>query len=555
MTPYNDEESQWLLNPHKQPTRQRNAAIITMISLIIGCFIYSFLPLTYLISDEDIPHLVVGNEGAVAVELKECSDAGLEILKQGGNAIDSAIASALCIGVVNSFATGNGGFMLIRTSNGTFEYIDFRETAPAASHKDMFVHDPMAAQKGGLSVAVPGEIRGFELAHKRHGVLPWSSLFESAIRISEEGFEVSDLLYSKLQRSKDWIEQSEEFGKVYAPSGEIARPGDIIRRPELGKTLRIIAKEGADVFYEGRLAEYMVNATQAEGGILTMEDMRDYRPVIRPVISSTYHGRKVTTCSAPTSGPVLLSILNIIEAFNFTLDGPTTLNMHRFIEAVKFGFAFRSEIGDPDFIDNGERLQEIISKEWADVVRRNISDNETHGPLYYNPKFEQNDPHGTMHLSIIDKRNNAVSLTSTVNLMFGAKFMDPITGIIMNDEMDDFSIPGIPNNFGLYPSIYNYAGPGKRPLSTITPVIIENENNELEMSLGGSGGSQILTATLNVILNTYDFGADIFQAVKAPRIHHQLIPNEIGFEEGYNVTLLRELEAKGHKVGLGLTKS
>ncbi|KAI9264485.1 gamma-glutamyltransferase [Sporodiniella umbellata] len=453
----------------------------------------------YQLEDSAKSRIITGKQGAVAVELKECSDAGLDILKKGGNAVDSAIASALCIGVVNSFATVSyGGFMLIRLPNGTYEFIDFRETAPAKSHKNMFDSDPMSAQRGGLSVAVPGEIRGFELAHKRHGKIPWADLFSSAIRVAEEGFKVTDLLYGKLLSSKKWIESSAGFSEVYAPTGVIARSGDIIKRPALGRSLRKIATQGPSIFYEGILAQTMVNATQAAGGILTMEDMRDYKPLIRSTISTTYHGKKVITCSAPTSGPILLSVLNMIEPYNFSKEGPTDLNIHRVIESLKFGYAFRTEVGDPEFLYNEERMKEIISKEWSDIVRKNISDDKTHEPLYYGPKYELNDPHGTMHLSVVDKDGGAVSLTSTVNLSFGAKFMDPISGIIMNDEMDDFSIPGVPNNFGLYPSIYNYAEPGKRPLSTITPAIVENEDSTLDLVVGGSGGSQILTATLNV---------------------------------------------------------
>ncbi|KAI9476067.1 MAG: gamma-glutamyltransferase [Benjaminiella poitrasii] len=503
-------------------------------------------------TDNDVPHLVVGTQGAVAVETKECSDTGLQILKKGGSAVDAAIASALCIGVINSFATGigGGGFMLIRSNNGTFEYIDFRETAPAASHRDMFVKDPMAAQIGGLSVGVPGEIRGFELAHQRHGKLAWEDLFESAIEIAEKGFSVSDLLYSKLVKSKKWIEASPEFSEVYAPTGVIAQIGDTIRRPSLATTLRTIAKEGADVFYEGSIAASIVNATQSRGGILTLDDMKAYKAKIRSTVSTSYHGRRVVTTSGPTSGPALISVLNLVEPFLFNVTGPTPLTIHRFIEALKFGFAFRTELADPDFIKNQKRLDEIVSKAWADKVRENITDNETHDYLYYHPKYDNNDPHGTMHLSVIDASNGAVSLTSTVNLMFGAKFMDPVTGVILNDELDDFSIPGIPNSFGLYPSPYNYIEPYKRPLSTITPTIVEDtETNEL-LVIGGSGGSQILTATLDVILNAFDFNQNLFEAVKQPRIHHQLLPNIVQFETGYDNIILEELVKKGHLVSI-----
>ncbi|KAG2234762.1 hypothetical protein INT48_000111 [Thamnidium elegans] len=547
-----DEETQSLLRNTQKKSNGKKVLITISAALVflsVGV-VMTLLHREAFFSDrsEDLPHLVVGKKGAVAVELKECSDAGLSILKKGGNAVDSAIASALCIGVVNSFATGigGGGFMLIRSPNGTYEHIDFRETAPAAAFKDMFVKDPMAAQVGGLSVGVPGEIRGFELAHQRHGRLPWKDLFTSAIHVAEDGFKVTDLLYSKLVKSKSWIEKSPGFAKVYAPSGVIAVPGDLIKRPTLGTTLRKIALEGPDVFYKGAIAETIVNATQAAGGILTLQDMENYRALIRPTIHTYYRGRKVITTAGPTSGPALLSVLNIIEPFFFNITGPTGLTMHRFVEALKYGFAFRTEISDPDFIKNDDRMEQIISKEWADIVRKNISDNLTHDPLYYEPKYENNDPHGTMHLSVVDKDDGAVSLTSTVNLMFGAKFMDPVSGVILNDELDDFSIPGVPNNFGLFPSAYNYIEPFKRPLSTITPTIIEDGNRQLELVVGGSGGSQILTATLNVILNTYDFKQNIFEAVKAPRIHHQLIPNEVQFETGYDATILEDLQNKGH---------
>ncbi|KAI8979758.1 gamma-glutamyltranspeptidase [Mycotypha africana] len=558
-----DEEAQALLR-HKHikeefyERRFRFDSKSALVSLLLLCIIFflSIFNFKHLYNQNNKLDSVVGSKGAVAVEGKECSEVGLDILKKNGSAVDAAIASALCIGVINSFATGigGGGFMLIRTANGSYEHIDFRETAPAAAHKDMFNDNPIAAQRGGLAVAVPGEIRGFGLAHQRHGRLPWKDLFDSAIRIAEDGFEVTEHLYSKLKKSKSWIEESPGFAEVFAPTGFIAKPGEIIKRPTLAETLRTIAAKGADVFYNGYIAESLVNATQNAGGILTLDDMKNYQPIIRPVIQTTYHGRKVITTSAPTSGPALLGILNLIEPyyFNNTINDATISNLtiHRLIEAYKFGFAFRSELGDPKFTGNEKLQDQIITKEWADNIRSNITDNTTHGYLYYNPKYDNSESHGTMHLSVIDNSDqSAVALTSTVNLMFGAKFMDPITGVILNDEMDDFSIPGVPNNFGLYPSPYNFIAPGKRPLSTITPTMLEDENQNLEMVVGGSGGSQILTATLNVILNTLDFHYEnVFEAVKAPRIHHQLLPNEIQFESGFKESILQGLSRRGHSL-------
>ncbi|KAI8137296.1 gamma-glutamyltransferase, partial [Fennellomyces sp. T-0311] len=445
--------------------------------------------------------LVTGKRAAVAVEAEECSNTGIEILQQGGNAVDAAIASALCIGVIDSFATGkwdhSGGFMLIRSPNGTFEFIDFRETAPAASHRDMYNDNPELAQHGGLSVGVPGEIRGFELAHKRHGKLPWATLFEPAIRIARDGFKATPLLEGRLKSAESWLMTMPEWTEIFAPNGTLAKAGDLIVRANLANTLETIALEGPDTFYKGFIAASLANTTQASGGIMTVEDMEEYEAVIRPTVSTYYHGRKVTTCTTPTSGPLVASVLNILERYNFPVKGFVGLNVHRFVEAMKYGFAFRTEFGDPDFTGNDARIKEIATKEWANLVRRNISDEYTHPPLYYQPKFDHAESHGTMHLSVVDEDDGAVALTSTVNLLFGARILDQATGIILNDEMDDFSIPGKPNAFGLYPSEYNYVAPRKRPLSSITPTIIERDSG-FEMALGGSGGSLIPTATLNV---------------------------------------------------------
>ncbi|GAB5586436.1 hypothetical protein Unana1_01336 [Umbelopsis nana] len=493
--------------------------------------------------------LVEGQYGAVAVEAEQCSNVGIEILKKGGNAVDSAISSALCIGVIDSFATGigGGGFMLIRSPNGTYDFIDFREAAPAAAHKDMFVDDPSKARVGGLAVGVPGEIRGFQLAHERHGKLSWAELFSPAINISRNGFNTTKLLAKRIQSSEEWIMQDPAFAEVFAPSGKLAVEGELIKRPALADTLEIIAQQGPDTFYEGFIAASIVNTTTQAGGILTLDDMKNYRAVVRPPISTYYHGRKIVTGGTPTSGHVLISALNILERFNLRLLGKVGLNVHRLVESLKYGFAFRTELGDPDHVDNADRLEEIISKDWASLVRHNMSDDRTYPPEYYNPKFDNAEAHGTMHLSVVDQDDGAVALTSTVNLIFGARIMDPVTGVILNDEMDDFSIPGIPNSFGLQPSVYNYVAPGKRPLSSSTPTIIERDS-KFEMAVGASGGSQIITATLNVILDVIDYGKNIYDAIVSPRLHHQLMPNRAIVEDDYPQSHVSELRSRGHDV-------
>ncbi|GAA5802540.1 hypothetical protein HPULCUR_008008 [Helicostylum pulchrum] len=530
-----------------------NLAIIAYTTLLSFDFIrlVSSLPVPIslsIVNDNLISHKVSGENGAVSVENEQCSNIGLEILKEGGNAVDSAIASALCIGVINSFATGigGGGFMLIRTPSGEYDFIDFRESSPAASNEDMYTLNGTLSQVGGLAVSIPGEIRGYELAHSKYGKLPWSRLFQDSINIARDGFIANELMYQRLLVSQDWIMQSPEWLEIYAPNGTIAKPGQLIKRPALAETLNTIAIEGADAFYKGYIAESLVNTTKAAGGILTLEDFSNYSAIHRPVISTDYHKHKVFTTSAPTSGPIILNVLNLIEPYNFSKSGPTSLNYHRFIEALKFGYAARTEIGDPLFTNNQDRLDELITKKWADSIRPQITDDETHILSYYNPKYEDNDPHGTMHLSVLDKDNGAVALTSTINLLFGSRIMDRATGIILNDQQDDFSSPGVVNAFGYSPSRSNYVGPGKRPLSSITPVIIENENGQLEMVVGGSGGSQIVSATLNVIINSLDFKQDIFDAVGAPRLHHQLMPNSLGEEIGFDIDILEKLAERGH---------
>ncbi|CAO3620615.1 unnamed protein product [Mucor fragilis] len=439
--------------------------------------------------------------------------------------------------------------MLIRDAHGEYEFIDFRETAPGASTEDMYALNGTLSQVTGLAVGVPGEIRGFEMAHGKHGKLPWARLFRDPINIARNGFVANELMYKRLQASQDWILNSAEWVEVFAPNGTIAQPGDIIKRPTLATTLETIANEGADAFYSGFIAESIVNTTVSNGGIITLQDLKNYRALSRPVISTTYHNHKIFTTSAPTSGPVLLNVLNLIEPYNFAQDGSrTTLNMHRLVEAFKFGYAGRTEMGDPAFTDIEERLQELISKEWADLVRKNITDNETHGPEYYEPRFEGNEPHGTMHLSVVDKDHAAVALTSTVNLIFGSRIMDPATGIILNDQQDDFSSVGISNAFGFSPSAANFVAPGKRPLSSVTDTIIETEDGQLKMVVGASGGSEIITATLNTIINTLDFNMDLYEAVGLPRIHHQLLPNQIGIEPGFEARIAEGLVKLGHEV-------
>ncbi|CAJ0869370.1 3546_t:CDS:10 [Entrophospora sp. SA101] len=454
------------------------------------------------------------SEEAVASEEIHCSQIGVDVLKEGGSAMDATIATQLCIGTINAFSSGigGGGFLLVRDSNGTLETLDFREVAPLASYKTMFVKNPELAKFGGLSVGVPGEVLGMEIAHKR--------LFEPSIKLSREGFKVPSELANRLS-----------YSAIYAPNGKLLGEGDLLIRKNYSDTLESIANNGSYVFYNGYIAESLVNFIGESGGIMTLEDFQIFQPITRePVI----------TTDLPTSGPALIAMLNILERYQLIKDGMNDINLHRIIEAMKFGFALRTEMGDPLFINNTERVLEIMTKNYSGKLRQNISDTQTFEPLYYNPIYDVVEDHGTTHISAIDKNNQSVSYTSTVNLVWGSRVMDPSTGIILNDEMDDFSIPGVTNYFGLKPSPFNFVEPKKKPLSSCLPVIIETDG-QVETILGGSGGSRIISSVLLYILNIYDFDMNVLEAINQPRVHHQLVPNLITMDEPFGYSQVQAI--------------
>ncbi|KAF9364503.1 hypothetical protein BGX34_001333 [Mortierella sp. NVP85] len=414
----------------------------------------------------------------------------------------------------------------------------------------MFKKNPALAQTGGLSVGVPGEIRGLEVAHKRHGKLPWKRLFEPSIQLARKGWAVGPELGRRLQlvQIKDMLINDPTWSSVFAPKGEILKEGQWIKRKAFADTLETISKEGADAFYTGKIAETIVKYVQANGGILNMTDMANYKPQVKEPVIGQYLGRKIYAPPAPTSGPALIAILNILEDYNVgRTKEMANVDAHRLVEAMKHGFALRTELGDPDFNDLEEKIQRMVSKETAAQIRANISDARTFPVEYYNPHWGPVDDHGTTHLSTVDKDDMAVALTSTVNLLFGSKLLEPKTGVILNDEMDDFSIPGYSNAFGLRPSPYNYPEPGKRPLSSTVPTIIEKDGR-FEMSLGGSGGSRILTSAVQTILNVYNHDMNVMNAIESPRIHHQLMPNVVDIEDDYPLSEIEFLRSLGHNV-------
>ncbi|KAK9765344.1 hypothetical protein K7432_006396 [Basidiobolus ranarum] len=492
--------------------------------------------------------LIEAKHGAVAADDKTCSQIGVQVLKDDGNAVDAAIAAALCIGVINSFSSGigGGGFMVIRNSTGA-EVIDFREEAPAKAHREMYKDNPKLAQHGGLAVGIPGELRGFEEAHKRYGKLPWKRLFEPSIKLSREGFRVTSELAKRIEIMKPQISKIPSFLEVFAPNGEFFKEGDIMKRESFANTLETVARKGAKAFYNGPIAESLVKEIQRTGGIIELEDFSNYRAHIRVPMVGYYRGHKIITAPPPASGAILLSILNILEGYSLDRDSLTSLHAHHILESFKFGYAQRTELGDPDYVDIGARIAQFVDKGHAALIRQNISNSQTFSTEHYKPRFEGKESPGTTHLSTVDKDQLSVALTSTINLYFGSQVLDLNTGVILNNEMDDFSIPGVSNSFNLPPSPNNFVEPKKRPFSSSVPTITEF-NGELELVLGASGGSRITTAVIQTLINAIDFRMNLASAVEYPRLHHQLIPDVAYYESEYPNDIQDELSKRKHEI-------
>jgi len=291
----------------------------------------------------------------------------------------------------------------------------------------------------------------------------------------------------------------------------------------------------------------MVKKVRDTGGILTLDDLASYQPIIQPALEGSYRGRKVYTTHPPTSGVVILHILNILESFDLIREGRTPTNVHRLVEALKFGFGARTNVADPAFLEDMSYIRELSTKKFGAIMAANITDDRTHPPEYYHPVYDVMEDSGTTHTSVVDSEGLAVGISSTVNLPFGSRVLDPITGIIMNDEMDDFSVPHTPNGFGLWPSPYNYPAAGKRPLSSMAPVIMEKEDGRFHLVVGGSGGSRIFGAVVQAILGI-DWGMDISSAIEQPRVHHQLFPQELTLETTISDKEVEALRAIGHHV-------
>lgn len=494
--------------------------------------------------------------GVVVSDNKLATQAGMEILKAGGNAIDAAVATAFALGVVDpaSSGVGGGGFMVIyQAKERKAHALDFRETAPAAAGKDLFVKGgkvvPNLSLHGPLAVAVPGQVAGLAEALKRFGRLPLSAVMAPAIRYAAEGFPLQVYLRHAIERQLPFLRKSPDLARVFLKGDEVPAEGDRIRQPELAIALKAIAEKGPQVFYEGWIGQAIADRLKKEGGILTLEDFKGYKPMWREPIIGNYRRWVVITMPPPSSGGIaLIQMLNVLDGYQLGLlrHGSTTY-LHLLTETMKQAFADRAHyLGDPDFVQ--VPTEKLLSKEYAAWSRGRFSPARTHAPKFYGSTAFKAQEGGTTDFGVLDRFGNAVSSTLTVNTQFGSKILVPGTGIVLNNEMDDFSLqPGVPNAYGLVGNEANSLQPKKRPLSSMTPTIILQGYRPV-LIVGASGGPRIITATLQAILNVLDFRMPLKKALEAPRIHHQWMPDELVVESKVPGRLRHSLERLGHTV-------
>ncbi|KAI3967472.1 hypothetical protein MKX01_012282 [Papaver californicum] len=455
-----------------------------------------------------------------------------------------------------SSGIGGGGFIVIRdSSTSKTQAYDCRETAPLAASQDMYAKKATAKFRGALSMGVPGEIAGLHEAWLRHGRLPWIKLFQPAIKLAKDGFLVTPCFANYIKNEENKIMTDPGLIKVYAPNGNLLQAGEACYNIELGNSLEMIAKQGPQAFYNGTVGEKLVQDVKKAGGIVKMEDLRSYKVDVMDAMTVDVMGFTILGMPLPSSGTLGLSlVLNILNSYGLMDFEKSPLGLHRLIEALKHMFAIRMNLGDPKFVNTTQYESEMLSPSFAAKLRNKIFDNTTFPPDYYLNKWSQLQDHGTSHFCIVDAERNAVSMTTTVNMGFGGGVLSPSTGIVLNNEMDDFSTPTEEMEDGLPPAPANYIQPNKRPLSSMTPIIIL-KGNQLVGAIGGSGGMNIIPAIVQVFLNHFVIGMEPLPAIQRPRLYVKLTPNVVFYENwtticGEHIELSKEnrsfLRDRGH---------
>jgi gamma-glutamyltranspeptidase / glutathione hydrolase len=480
------------------------------------------------------------------------TDAGVRILQQGGNAIDAAVAVGFALAVTYPYAgnLGGGGFMLIRFADGRATFLDFRERAPAQASRTMYLdaqgnptHDSV---EGWRAPGVPGTVRGLELAQKKYGRMKWSALLAPAMELASKGFPVSYSFAEQIRAAPN-LSSDPESKRIFS---KLLEPGDNFTQPDLARTLQRIASVGSKDFYEGETARLIASAMARHGGLITLDDLKNYSAVERTPLQGKYRDYGIITAPPPSSGGIgILQMLGMLEGSGYEKSGAgSAAAIHYVAETMRRFFADRSQyMGDPDFTK--VPVAGLLDPRYLRERRSSIDpDHATPSALVYPGKPAGGEGSDTTHYNVVDADGNAVAVTYTLNDGFGSGVTVPGAGFLLNDEMDDFTAkPGSANLFGLKEGEANSIQPGKRPLSSMTPTIL-TRNGQFFMAVGAPGGPRIITSVLQVILNIVDFGMNPQDAVDFPRFHHQWQPDELTMEQGFSPDTIALLEARGHKV-------
>lgn len=521
-------------------------------------------------AEADVFHPVRAENGMVASQDSLATQVGVDILKQGGNAVDAAVAVGFALAVTHPQAgnIGGGGFMMLRTKDGKTTAIDFREMAPEKATRDMFLDaqgnaDSKKSLTSHLASGTPGTVAGFAMALEKYGTLPLNKVIQPAIKLAQDGFTVNDALAEDLKVYGVEVLPNHPNSKAifWKADGNPLQKGDKLVQTNLAKSLEMIAEIGPDAFYKGTIADQIAEEMAKNGGLISKDDLANYKAVERAPISGDYRGYQIFSMPPPSSGGIhIVEILNILENFDLTKYGFGSADaMQLTAEAEKYAYADRSEyLGDPDFVK--VPWQALTDKAYAKSLADKIDINKARPSSEIKPgnlaPYESNQ---TTHFSVVDKDGNAVAVTYTLNTVFGTGIVAGNTGIIMNNQMDDFSAkPGVPNVYGLVGGDANAVGPHKRPLSSMSPTIVVKDGKTWLVT-GSPGGSRIITTVRQMVMNTIDYGMNVAEATNAPRFHHQWLPDELRVEKGFSPDTLKLLKEKGQNVvvkeAMGSTQS
>ncbi len=540
---------------HSPRARRHAASVVLLAVSVVVCGVFHCRFHARECAAEERESRARARSGMVVTACPHASSVGRAVLEKGGNAVDAAVAVGFALAVTFPEAgnIGGGGFMLIRTSSGVTSFIDYREKAPMAAYRDLYLDErgeviTDLSTLGHLAAGIPGSVAGLYHAHKTYGTMPWRDIIAPAVELAERGFEVGPRLAASLERLQQYRDRFTALRGFMAPDGGPLRAGDRLVQSDLARTLARIAEYGPDDFYRGETADLITREMRAGDGLITAEDLASYTVMEREPVRGSYRGYEIISAPPPSSGgAVLLQILNILEGYAL---GEwlhlSEKHVHYMVEAEKRAYADRARyLGDPDYVEIPVSM--LISKEYAGHSRRSIGQRATPAARLYGGGLTDFSHEETTHYSIVDRLGNAVSTTTTLNGAYGSKVIVGGAGFLLNNEMDDFSVkPGVPNMYGLTGGEANAIEPGKRMLSSMAPTIVLRDGG-VYLVLGTPGGSTIITTVAQVIVDIIDFDMNPENAVHSPRFHHQWLPDLISYEHGaFSPGLIARLVNMGH---------